>query len=285
MGCGAIDRGSVLVCNTPLPSGIGGDSRLVVYNYNDISGYTESATTPGLVTGLTLVSGASGYQFQGYKISLKPSLDSANDSLGVTRYKHRSGFGIFENTQLQKNNIQRMGLGRYVIVYENNGKDANAFEIMGLQNGLELKPQKIRDLQEGGAAYTLLLESPDNELEGKLPQTWFITSYVATLAAVNTTLYLPTISNISDLAISTGGGDAETITGTNFYGSLAVASEVLSVVWVNQTTLAETVQSVYTVASATSITLSSPALAAGGYKIRVTTKKGSVESGQIVIVS
>jgi len=284
MACGAINTGSQINCNALLPGGIGGDSRLVLYNYMEVSGVTESPSIPGLVTAITLTSGASGYQFQGYKVSLKPSVDVVAGASGQNLYKHRIAFVIFENSQLQKNNIQRLALGRYIAVYENNGKDANAFEIMGLGSGMELKPQKIRDLQENNSAYMLLLETPDNELETRLPQT-IGTSYSAGKTVVDGSLFLPTISNVSDLAVPATGGDAETITGTNFYGSLAVASEVTSVVWVNQATLAEVNQATYTVVSNTSITLTSPVLTAGPYKIRVTTRKGSVESGQIIVAS
>ncbi len=284
MGCGSIDRGSVLSCKTPLVGGIGGDSRLVLYNFSEVS-FTESSSTPNLYTAITLASGASGYQFQGYKLSLKPSVDIVLGANGQNLFKHRTAFVIFENTQLQKNNIQTLKDGRYVALYENNGKNTESFELMGVNVGLEVKPQKIRDLQADGAAYMILLETPDTELETKLPQTFLSTNYATTLTAVNTTLYLPTITTISDLTIDVAGGNAETITGTNFYGSLAASSEVSSVDWVNTGTLALTNQTGVTVASATSITFSSVALVAGTYKLRITTRKGYVDSNSIVVVS
>jgi hypothetical protein len=284
MACGALERAVAYNCPTPLPGGIGGDSRLVLYNFSEIS-FTESGSTPGLRTAMTLSSGASGYQMQGYKVSLKPSVDAVDDQAGVTRWKQRVAFIIFANDQLTKNTIQRMALGRYVAIYENNGKNADSFEIMGINSGLIMKPQKVRDLQENSSAYLILLETPDNELEPNLPATFYSSSYASTLSAVNTTLYLPTVTNISDLTISTGGGDAETITGTNFYGSLASASEVVSLYWINQATQARTQQTSFTVASATSISLSSVALAAGLYALEVTTKKGIAVSTLNVTVS
>lgn len=284
MGCGSIDRGSVLSCKTPLVGGIGGDSRLVLYNFSEVS-FTESSTTPNLLTAITLASGASGYQFQGYKLSLKPSVDIVAGANGQNLFKHRIAFVIFENTQLQKNNIQTLKDGRYVALYENNGKNNDSFELSGINVGLEVKPQKIRDLQTDGAAYMLLLETPDAELETKLPQTFLSTNYSTTLTAVNTTLYLPTITTVSNLSVSAAGGTAETITGTNFYGSLGASSEVTSVDWVNVGTLQLTNQATYTVASNTSITLTSVALTAGGYKLRVTTRKGYVDSGSVIIAS
>lgn len=284
MGCGTISTGSVLTCSTPMQMGIGGESRLILYNLQEVS-FTESGSTPGLITAITLSSGASGYQFQGYKISLKPSVDVVSGASGQTLYKHRVNFLIFENTQLAKNNIQTMGIGRYVALYENNGKNSESFELMGVNVGLELKPQKVRDLQENGAAYMLLLETPENELETTLPRTFFSSSYSSTLTAVNATLFLPTVTNISDLALQVAGGDSETITGTNFYGSAALSSEVSRVAWVNQATQAETTQTGVTVASNTSMTFTSVALTAGSYRLRVYTRKGIADSTQIAVAS
>jgi hypothetical protein len=147
-----------------------------------------------------------------------------------------------------------------------------------------MKPQKIRDLQVDGAAYTLLLSTPDTELETKLPQTFLSTDYAGTQTAVNATLFLPTVTNLSTLALGAAGGTSVTVTGTNFYGSIGLASEVSLVQWQNQITKAFTTQTV-TVASNTSITLTSVALTAGTYKLVVTTTKGIANSTQIAVAS
>ncbi len=286
MGCGSITRSEVLNCAAPLVGGIatatGNQNRLILWNWDEVS-FTESASTPNLYTALTMASGMSGYQFQGYKISLHPSLDLVAGANGQTLVKDRIAFVVFSNSQLTKNTIQNLMAGRYIAAYENNGKNSDSWEIMGVGVGLEVKPQKIRDLQENGAAYMLLLETPEAEMEVKLPNTFFITSYAATTTALLTTLFLPTVTNISDLALQSAGGDAETITGTNFWGSIGLASEVVSVQWVNQTTGALTTQTGVTVVSNVSMTFTSVAQAAGTYKLRVTTTKGVADSTQIAI--
>lgn len=288
MGCGSLGRSEVLNCAVPLVGGIamssGNNNRLVAYNYDEVS-FTESGTTPNLLTAITLATGASGYQFQGYKVSLKPSLDIVVGPSGQPLVKDRVGFVIFSNTQLTKNGIQTLMQGRYVLCYENNGKNSESFELMGVDVGMEVKPQKIRDLHENGSAYMLLMETPDTELETKLPRTFFITSYAASLAAIATTLFLPTVTVISNLVIVAAGGTAETITGTNFFGSIGLASEVVSVQWLNQTTQALTTQTSVTVVSNTSMTFTSVAIAAGTYKLRVTTTKGVADSSQIGVAS
>ncbi len=262
----------------------GNANRLVLYNFDEVS-FTESSTTPNLFTAVTLATGASGYQFLGYKMSLKPSIDIAAGANGQNLYKHRTAFIIFSNSQLTKNNIQNLSQGRYVALWENNGKNLDSFELAGVDVGLEIKPQKIRDLQENGGAYVLLLESPDTELETKLPHTFLSSTYAATVTAINTSLFLPTVTVISDIALQVAGGDSETITGTNFYGSNGSASEVVSVQWINQVSQAATTQTSVTVASNTSLTFTSVALVAGTYKLRVTTTKGVADSSQVATAS
>jgi len=288
MGCGTIARSEVPNCATPLVGGIamssGNANRLVLYNFDEVS-FTESATTPNLFTTITLATGCSGYQFLGYKMSVKPSVDIAAGANGQNLYKHRTAFIIFSNTQLTKNNIMNLAQGRYVALWENNGKNLESFELAGVDVGLEVKPQKIRDLQENGGAYVLLLESPDTELETKLPHTFLSSSYSGSVTAINTSLFLPTVTVISDIALQVAGGDSETITGTNFYGSNATASEVVLVEWVNQVTKARVTQTGVTVASNTSLTFTSVATPAGTYKLAVTTTKGIAESSQVATSS
>lgn len=282
-GCGNITTGSTNVCATPFQGGLGSPD-LVLVNNDDWSSFTESAATPNLVTAVTLASGASAYAFQGYKISLKPSVDVVEGPDGRNAYIHRQAFIIYANSQVQKNNIQRLAQGRVKSLHENAGKNDDSFEWMGIGVGLQMKAQKIRDLQENGAAYMILLETPTNEPEAKLPQTYLATNYAGTVTARAALLFLPTVTVISDLAISAAGGDAETITGTNFHGS-GSNPDVLSVQWVNRVTGALTTQTAVTVASATSLTFTSVALTAGTYNLRVTTTKGFVTSTIIVTVS
>jgi hypothetical protein len=288
MGCGSITRSELVNCPTPLIGGIamtsGNKNRLVLYNFDEVS-FTESATTPNLFTAITMATNCSGYQFEGYKASLKPSLDIVTGANSQNMLKHRLAFVVYSNTQLTKNNLQNLMQGRYVGLYENNGKNNNSFELMGVDVGVEVKPQKIRDLGENGAAYMMLLESPDTELETKFPHTFLSTNYATSLAAVNTSLCLPTVTTISDIALQVAGGDTETITGTKFYGSNGSASEVLLVEWENTVTKARTTQTAVTVVSDTSITFTSVALAAGTYRLIVTTTKGEGVSTQVATAS
>jgi hypothetical protein len=222
--------------------------------------------------------------FKGFKQDVKPSQEIIAPSNGQNQFKHAVGFLIYDITQTQKNNIQRLARGRVYAIIESKGKTTSAFEVFGLGSGLEIVPGVARDTYANGGGYIIQLATPDGEFEPLLPQTLFSTDYATTLALVEEYAGLPTVTTISDLALQVAGGDSETITGTNFYGNGA-SSAVESVKWVNQSTQAETTQTGITVASDTSITFTSVALAAGAYKLRVKTTRGYADSVQTAIAS
>lgn len=281
MACGDITIGSVFDCTNPLQGGT--KPRVILFNKDDITS-TTAGTTPGLITAITLASGKSGYAFDGFKNSNVPSCEKKSATSGQALWHHMLNFFIYENTQLAKNNIEKMGNGTYVAIIQNSKVDEQAFEILGLGNGLYLQDGVINKKDENNGAYNLVMKSDETIGEAKLPQTFFITDYATTLALINGYLYLPTVTNISDLALQVAGGDTETITGTNFWGS-GSTSDIVSVKWVNQSTLQETTQTVVTTASNTSLTFTSVALTAGSYKLRVRTSKGVTDSTQTAVAS
>lgn len=282
MGCGTIETGSQPNCDTPLKSG--SRPRLFLANFDDVVSVTLSSSTPNLVTAVTLRTGATTFLFEGFKQDVKPTQEFIAPSNGANQVKHALSFIVYDISQIQKNNLQRVNKGRFIALPENNGKNENSFEIYGLGSGLEIVPGVARDTYANGGGYIISLATPENEFEPLLPQTFFATDYATTLALVEEYAALPTVTVISDLAVAAAGGDAETITGTNFYGN-GSSSVVLSAKWVNQITGALTTQTAITVVSDTSITFTSVALTAGSYRLRVTTTKGYADSVQVVIAS
>lgn len=282
MACGDITVGSGADCDNPLRAGT--VPRLFLINYDDLTGTTETAGTPNLLEALTLTSNKVAFMFEGYKQDVKPTQEVIAPSNGQNQFKHSLNFIIYEITQLQKNNIQRLAKGRFIAVVENKGKGANAFEVYGLGSGLEIVPGVARDSFANGGGYIISLATAENEFETLLPQTLLDTDYATTKALVEEYAGLPTVTVISDLALQTAGGDSETITGTNFYGNGA-SSAVTLVQWINQATNAATTQTSVTVASDTSLTFTSVALTAGSYRLRVTTTRGVADSTQVAIAS
>lgn len=281
MSCGDITIGSQYDCDAPLYGGV--RSRLGVINKNDIASVTYSSTTPGLVTAITLKSGKVMHLFEGFKNSVIPSLEKVTAGSGQGVWKHMTNFFIYENTQAQKNNIQKMGNGKYITIFQNRNEDANAFEIQGIGNGLELQDGAVNNKNENQGAYNLILASGAGQEEAKMPATYLSTDFAGTLAAFESLAALPTITNVSPATAAAAGGTAMTVTGTKFFGS-GSTSDVQSVKWVNRSTGVKTSQTGLTVTD-TQITFASVALTAGTYNIEVKTSRGTVTSSQIVTVS
>lgn len=278
MACGDITKGTQYSCDTPLYGGT--RARLGVINKDDIASITYSTATPNLITAITLKSGKVCHLFEGFRNSVLPSLEKATAQSGQGLWKHMTNFFVYENTQIWKNTLERLGNGKYITIYQNLAEDSNSFEVQGIGCGLELQDGAVNNKNENSGAYNLILASNANQLEARPPQTFFNTDFATTLAAFETLCALPTITTISDLALQVAGGDSETITGTGFYGG-GSASDVVSVKWVNQTTGAKTTQTSVTVASNTSITFTSVALVAGTYKLEITTSRGVALSTSI----
>jgi hypothetical protein len=282
MGCGDLTRGALYNCDDPLYGGT--DEEAGVINKQDIASIAYSTATPNLITGITLKTGKVMHLFTGFRNNILPSLEAVDVPNGPTVWKHILNFFAFLNSQIWKNELAKLGKGKFVTVYRNAKQDENAFEVQGVGKGLELQAGAVNNKAENNGAYNLILSSRASQEEVLPPNTWFTTDYATTLAAFYTLAAVPTITTISDLAIPAAGGDAETITGTGFYGG-GSASDVTSVKWVNQTTGAKTTQSAVTVASNTSITFSSVALTAGTYKLEVTTSRGTALSVSIATAS
>jgi len=181
--CGLITAGVAYDCANPQQGGVNAKLRLA--NYDDISAYTISGTVDNQITGITLKTGKQFFVFEGFRNSLTPSYAAVAPDTGQTLYTHQANFFIFDNQQVTKNEIQKLALGRFVAIIENNGKDANSFEVLGRGNGLELVAGDLKNANENNGAYNIILATLDGEFETKLPQTFYDeTSYASTLAIV-----------------------------------------------------------------------------------------------------
>jgi hypothetical protein len=280
-GCGDLESGGGYDCDDPLYGGV--KQRIGVINKDDIASITYSAAVPNLITGITLKSGKVMHLFLGFRNAFTPTLEAVENPSGPTVWKHSMNFFAFMNSQLWKNQLERMGKGRFIVVFINEKENADAFEVQGLARGLELQAGAVNNKIENNGAYNLILANRAGQEEPRPPQTFFSTDFAGTTTAFDALAALPTITTISDLALQVAGGDSETITGTNFHGG-GTASDVQSVKWVNQSTKAKTTQT-FTVVSNTSITFTSVALVAGTYKLEITTSRGVALSTQIATAS
>lgn len=270
MDCSLIKRGSAYDCANPLQGGA--EPNVVLFNKSHIVGTTKG-TVPNEVAALTLASQVSGYLYSGFGRSVVPSLEVIKQNSGQNTTKHQVILSIFDRSQVAKNTIQNLLLGKFVAVIEGAQKNADTFEIYGFNAGLMLMPGSIQQMNVDNGAFIVTLATPDGEGESKLPLSFYDgTSYATTKAILYGYCFLPTITSLNDYAWPAAGGDSITVTGTNFHGSIA-SNDVEELAVVRKNTEAVTTLT-HTVASATSITFTSPAITAGIYNLRVKTSKG-----------
>ncbi len=168
MACGSIDRGSSADCDN-LPPG-GTRARFIVANFDDITGWTES-TLDQRITAFTMTAGTSAYEFTGFRNDMKISDEVINPGIGLNEFKHNAGWVIYERTQAQKNNIEKLARGKFIVFAEMKGKDADAFVVIGKDTGLEIVPGLLWNSQESGGFFTVNMSTAEGEFESKLPQT------------------------------------------------------------------------------------------------------------------
>lgn len=190
MACATIDRGSSADCDN-LPEG-GTRARLLLANYDDVIAYTEDVNLN--ITDIELAVGAFLYEFLGFRNDVKKSEEVIKPDVGIAKFKHNVGFVVYENTQIQKNNVEKLTRGRFVAIVENKGKDDNVFEVVGKGVGVEIVAGPIRNAHENGGFFVISLSTPDDqgELETQLPQTLQVAGsgsiYANTLAFLETLL-------------------------------------------------------------------------------------------------
>lgn len=168
MGCSTIDRGSAADCAN-LPAG-GTQARVIVANHPDLSDWVES-TLDERITGFTQAAGTMAYEFTGFRNDVKKSDEVVDPGIGIRQFKHNVGWVVYERTQAQKNNIEKLARGKFVVFVENKGKDADAWEVLGKDVGVEIVAGPIRNAHENGGFFVLNFSTAEGEFEGKLPQT------------------------------------------------------------------------------------------------------------------
>jgi hypothetical protein len=151
----------------------------------------RSGTNPKIITGITLsgTDKAYGYVSLPKGVSVTCAYTRGTFTSG---YVQSCNFILFKNNADAKRELDLLGKGLYVIVYENNDKGTNgdtAFEVLGEVNGLELlNSDRDSSSAENGGAWVLKFNTPSDRYEDT-PSTVFIGSttptYATTLAALD----------------------------------------------------------------------------------------------------
>lgn len=278
-GCDQITIGALYDCQNP-PTG-GARPRVVLVNRDDLGSVTANVTD--IITAIALNSNAAAYVFEGYRGSVEFSEELVQPSAGQALFKHKINMAIFDFSQAQKNNIQRLCNGRVLAFIERTQKGSNSFVLAGIGSGLVVAPGVLSSTKTDAGIYKLTLQSPEGEEEAKLGQNVFITDYATTLSTLNGLTFAPTITSLSVTAIASAGGTAVTVTGTNFFGGVGV-NQVVSATWVstdgtlrvNQTGLSGITNTNITIASSVAVT------AGRSWRLEVLTTRGVIQSTAIV---
>ena len=193
--CGGITIGSSYDCANPIAAGV--NQRLLLINLDDIDAVTYDVTLTTLISDITLGAGRkAAFAFEGVRQSLNPQTAFVPQNVSVG-YDHQIDFLVFDITQEQKDNLEKMALGKLVAIVENKnavGNGNSVFEVFGLNVGLEVQSNvRINADLESAGAFQVSLKTSDNEgKEPKLPQSWFDTDYDTTKAKVDA-LLTPTV--------------------------------------------------------------------------------------------
>ncbi|SDP48878.1 hypothetical protein SAMN05428975_1433 [Mucilaginibacter sp. OK268] len=185
-----INAGFKLGTADPITAGI--EDVVYIFNQDDIA-LTYDITNPLIVTGLTAVSAAKVYKFEGTNNSFGTTSKLAKTQVGP-RYTEEIDFNIAGLSVDIKTQLTAMGYGRVCAITVNNYKSSDsAIELFGAVNGLILTDAERNAADEtldGG--YKLKLTNPDKLKEPYPPRAVSIApqsgtaTYASTIAALET---------------------------------------------------------------------------------------------------
>jgi len=183
-----INAGFTLGTAEPVTAGI--EDVIYIFNQDDIT-LTFDTTNPLIVTGLTAVSAAKIYKFNGTNNSFNTVSKLAKTSV-APRYTEEIDFNVAGLSVDIKTQLQAMGYGRVCAIAINNYNSSDsAVELFGAVNGLILTDAERSAADEtvdGG--YKLKLTNPDKLREPYPPRAVSIApvsgtaTYASTIAAI-----------------------------------------------------------------------------------------------------
>ena len=169
-------------CETPPAQGL--ETTVILINRADINRTLSEEATDG-TQDIELVAGTTGYKLEGVKQlnSYNATLEVADDKL--TKVVHSFVGRIFNITPETRTFIQALiNGGNVVAVVEKLAKgalNANAYQILGWQNGLEIS-EGVENSAENDGAFTFVLSSPSLAREPRMPLIYKDTDYATSKA-------------------------------------------------------------------------------------------------------
>jgi len=275
--CGEITAGFTPNCDFPLLPGV--SDRLVLMNKDDIDIITYEIANPQVITNITLKAGKSAYVWQGQNRSNEPASRMVKGRYS-NNFDHEVIFKVFGDGPTVKIQLNKFPNANLVAIVENNYRGSAgeaAFAVYGISGGLETQElENVKSDSDNDGSYHVMLRSSEFGREPLLPNSWFDTDYATTKALVDGIVNAPIVFNISPLSVSIAGGDTVVITGEKFTGATQVD-------WVDSINVV-TNEPGFVVTNDTTIDIAATtALAAGTYKVRITSPGGVGESMLLVV--
>ncbi|KGO91753.1 hypothetical protein [Flavobacterium subsaxonicum] len=160
---------------------IGGiEQNIVLINKDDIdvTATTVSALNRLQVTGIQLKPGTSGYRLSGIKQANGKAWELVKKENAPDKFKHTFSGVIFSPSLENKEQADKLSQGaKYVVVVEQVWKgegNADAFEVLGLNSGLELTTM-TNSSKENDNMIMFELSSADGFEETTMPKTYYWT--------------------------------------------------------------------------------------------------------------
>lgn len=181
MACGTLTLDQLKNCDFPLQAGTRDKAKIL--NLADIATITRNATTKA-IEAFTNTTPGSAVVIDGQRNSIAPKYTKVQQGV-FSMYDHEVSMMGFDISPEVKDDLEQGADGQYVVVVENffKGQDGNAaFEIYGLDNGLELTDLE-RDVnnQDTQGAFSMRFYSDVNK-EPRMPATLWDTDYATTKA-------------------------------------------------------------------------------------------------------
>lgn len=187
--CGLIAAGHSPNCDYPLTAG--NNERLILYNFDEITGYDVNVSNPLVVEAINMVALKTGFEFVGQNYSNEPKYRMRKGAY-VNTYEHEVNFLIFGYNGAVKKIVEAMAKGKLVAVVENNyrGSDgSSAFELYGSGSGLYVQTlERDANDQDNNGAMKIQLLTGERGGEGSLPKSIFDTDYATTKAMIDATV-------------------------------------------------------------------------------------------------
>jgi hypothetical protein len=184
--CGILDADFVLSCDDKAQGGIENDVLLINRNDINYSAITYDAGNKNKVTNFALKSGKIGYLLQGVKQVNSTAYELTKQEFNFDSFKHMFNGVILTPNVANKEQAGKLASGgKYVVIVNRKYKgalNADAFEIYGLQSGLELETMTYNSKENNGII-NFALSSAEGEDETDLPKTLLETDYATTLTA------------------------------------------------------------------------------------------------------